>query len=78
MLITPEFTKIWNALARMGFEPTTIDENIIDVTTNNTSDELDFCAAVMGFSVYLIKYDMKEKERYYQVGNYIVRVWMAF
>jgi hypothetical protein len=76
MMITKEFARVWNSLAAMGFTPTIVEEGIIDITTTTTSDELDFAAAVIDLpNVYLVKVDTKEKERYYNVDKFTVRVF---
>ena len=78
MFITKEFAEIWNALVEMGFSPSIIDSGVIDVMVCNTSEELDFAAAVMDFNVHLTDTIPEENERLYKVGNYRVRVYTAY
>ena len=78
MIITKEFAEIWNALVEMGFSPSIIDSGVIDVMVCNTSEELDFAAAVMDFRVHLTDTIPEENERLYTVGNYKVRVYTAY
>jgi hypothetical protein len=79
MMITKEFARVWNSLAGMGFTPTMVEDGVIDITTYNTSDELDFAAAVIDLpNVFLVKVDKEENERYYNVDQFTVRVYAAF
>lgn len=78
MIITKDFANVWNELVSMGFTPTMVDDGVIDITVQNTCDELDFAAAVMNFNVYLTKVDTVEKERYYKVNQFTVRVFTAY
>lgn len=78
MYITAEFVKVWNALVDWGFEPSMIDNGVIDVMVCNTSEELDFAAAVTNFHVHLTDTIPEESERLYKVNGFTVRVYTAY
>lgn len=76
MLLTANFVKLWNELARMGFTPLMVENGIIDIKAYDTTDELNFAAATMGYRVRLLKVDLKESEVYYKVNEFTVRIWV--
>lgn len=78
MFITKEFAEVWNALVDMGFNPSIIDSGVIDIMVCNTSEELDFAAAVMDFRVHLTDTIPEESERLYKVNGFTVRVCTVY
>lgn len=76
MLLTDNFVKLWNELVRMGFTPLMPEKGIIDIAAYDTVDELNFCAATMGYNVKLLKVDLKESEVYYKVNEFTIRIWV--
>lgn len=78
MYINKKFMRVWNILADNDFAPKITEDNVIDITANTTSDELNFVMAVMEIEEYL-KTDilcvvLGDRVRTYKAGAYFVRI----
>lgn len=78
MYINKKFMRVWNILVDNDFAPQITEDNVIDITANTTSDELNFVMAAMEIEEYL-KTDMLcvilgDRVRTYKAGAYFVRI----
>jgi len=75
MKITEELMKIWNALVDCGFKPTLSASMEIEITVRNSSQDLNFAAAMSDFifsakiSDFVYFTNMDEGEYWYLING---------
>lgn len=75
MKITKELMEVWNALVDWGFKPTLSASMEIEITVRNSSQDLNFSAAVGDFNRKLDFINTDEGEYWYIVDGVSVIVY---
>ena len=69
MKITEELMKVWNALVDWGFKPTLSASMEIEITVRNSSQDLNFSAAMSDFNCQLDFVNADEGEYQYFING---------
>lgn len=69
MKITQELMQVWNALVDWGFKPTLSASMEIEITVRNSSQDLNFSAAMSDFNCQLDFVDADEGEYRYFING---------
>lgn len=75
MKITQELMKVWNALVDCGFKPTLSASMEVEITVRNSSQDLNFSAAVSKFNRKLDFINTDEGEYWYIIDGVSVIVY---
>lgn len=81
MKITEELMKVWNALVDWGFKPTLSASMEVEITVRNSSQDLNFSAAMSDFifsgkmSDFVYFIDMDEGEYRYVINGVKIVVY---
>lgn len=75
MKITQELVKVWNALVDWGFKPTLSASMEVEITVRNSSQDLDFSAAMGNFNRKLDFINPNEGEYWYIIDGVSVIVY---